>query len=163
MLTLICALIPVLSAYGLTVSTLKHTHHDIDPDPPGKDSRRHREAGAQEVMLVGPRRTVTVAAGPSSFPLLALVARLRPVDLVLVEGFREKAYPKIEVWRAALGKPRAVPETAVLAVATVRADMASVPPPLGVPVLDLDDPAAVAAFLIDRLGLSRPETMRDNG
>ncbi len=154
--TLICSLIPLLNAYGLTVSTFKHTHHDIDSDPPGKDSRRHRESGAHEVMLVGPKRAVTVAEWRTrSVPSLpALLSRLQPVDLVIVEGLSltTKNYPKIEVWRAAVGKPRVLPCQALLAVAMIQKDAAATQT-LDVPVLDLDDPAAVAAFLVDRLGL----------
>ncbi len=154
--TLICSLIPLLNAYGLTVSTFKHTHHDIDSDPPGKDSRRHRETGAHEVMLVGPKRAVTVSEWRThSVPSLpALLSRLQPVDLVIIEGLslHTKNYPKIEVWRAAIGKPRVLPGQALLAVAMIRKDAAATQT-VDVPVLDLDDPGAVADFLVDRLGL----------
>ena len=155
--TLICSLIPLFNAYGLTVSTFKNTHHDIDPDPPGKDSRRHREAGAHEVMLVGPKRAMTMAEWRThSVPSLpALLSHLQPVDLVIIEGLnpnnKNTYYPKIEVWRAAVGQPRAFPDSALLAVAMTRKDAAT--QARDIPVLDLDDPAAVAAFLIDRLSL----------
>lgn len=158
--TLICALIPILTASGLTVSTLKHTHHDLDPDPLGKDSRRHRHAGAHEVILVGPKRAVTVAEWRAQFspPLSVLLARLQPVDLVLIEGFKDENCPKIEVWRAAVGKPRAIPDNALLAVVMSAEDASTAGGTVSVPVLDLDDPAGVAAFLVDRLDLSRSRT-----
>ncbi|VBB69713.1 CDP-diacylglycerol--glycerol-3-phosphate 3-phosphatidyltransferase [invertebrate metagenome] len=162
--TLICSLIPLFNARGIQVSTFKHTHHDIDPDPSGKDSRRHRDAGACEVMLAGPKRAVTTAEWRATPSLTALLARLQPVDLVLIEGLKnnnqDAHYPKIEVWRAAVGKPRAVPDDALLAVAMVQKDAATTT--MGVPVLDLDNPTAVATFLIDRLGLSGTREHEDS-
>src|SRR5260370_34393929 len=105
--TLMTALIPELVARGLTVSTIKHAHHAFDVDQPGKDSWRHREAGATEVLVASERRWALMhelrdAPEPS---LDALVARISPVDLLLVEGFKRHPHPKLEVYRAALGKP----------------------------------------------------------
>jgi len=99
--TLIVALIPRLRARGFTVSTLKHAHHDVDLDTPGKDTWRHREAGAQEVILATGRRWALLhelreAPEPS---LADLLTYLQPVDLVLVEGWKRGAYPKLEIWR----------------------------------------------------------------
>ena len=107
--TLITAVLPLLAARGLRVATVKHTHHDFDLDRPGKDSFRHREAGAGEVLLVGGVRWALLHEGPPP-PLGRLLSRLAPVDLVLVEGFRQEALPKIEVFRASLGRPPLWPE-----------------------------------------------------
>ncbi len=106
--TLIVALIGLLRARGLRVSTVKHTHHAVDLDRPGKDSWLHREAGAHEVLLAGEARWALLHerrdAGAAS--LESLLARLQPVDLVLVEGFASYPCPRLEVQRAALaGRP----------------------------------------------------------
>lgn len=119
--TLIVALIPQLRARGLTVSTLKHAHHDVDLDTPGKDSWRHREAGAHEVMLATGRRWALwheLREEPEP-PLAELLTHLQPVDLVLVEGWKAGAYPKLEIWRpSAVDKPPRFPEDpTVIAVA----------------------------------------------
>lgn len=155
--TLICALIPMLAAHGLTVSTLKYTHHNIDPDPPGKDSRRHRDAGAKEVMLVGPKRTVIVSEEcvNKSSPLSTLLTRLQPVDLVLVESFNVKNFKKIEVWRAAIGKPHAVQDSSLLAVAMSLCDITVERDAAIVPILDLNDIKVIATFIINQLGILR--------
>ena len=117
--TLIEKLLPALAARGLTVSTLKHTHHSVDLDQPGKDSHRHRQAGAVEVMLVSTARFALLRETPQPLDLDALVARMAPVDLILVEGFKLEEMPKIEVYRAALGKPRLWPDMAgIVAMAT---------------------------------------------
>ncbi|MCP5158671.1 MAG: molybdopterin-guanine dinucleotide biosynthesis protein B [Gammaproteobacteria bacterium] len=119
--TLIVALIPRLQARGLRVSTLKHTHHDMDLDALGKDTWRHREAGAHEVMLATGRRWVLwheLRAAPEP-PLAELVTHLQAVDLVLVEGWKTEAYPKLEIWRpVAVDKPPRFPhDPMVIAVA----------------------------------------------
>lgn len=116
--TLIERLIPVLRARGLTVSTVKHTHHhDFEIDTPGKDSHRHRLAGASEVMLASDRGWARIAAGSGPATLETLLAQLRPVDLVLVEGFKELAgVPRIEVFRGA-GRALAESDPAIAAVA----------------------------------------------
>ena len=96
-------LLPVLRGLGLRVSTVKHTHHAVDLDPPGKDSRRHRDAGAEEVLLVSERRWALMCETPGPLPNLpALLARMAPVDLVLVEGFGRVPGPRLEVVRAAV-------------------------------------------------------------
>jgi molybdopterin-guanine dinucleotide biosynthesis adapter protein len=118
--TLITAILPLLRQAGLTVSTIKHTHHGFDMDRPGKDSFRHREAGAHEVLVASSRRWALlheVAANEPDLP--ALLDRLEPVDLVLVEGFKTHPFAKLEVHRPTLGKPPIWPtETGVIAVAT---------------------------------------------
>ncbi|MGO9418374.1 molybdopterin-guanine dinucleotide biosynthesis protein B [Roseiarcus sp.] len=105
--TLIARLIPELNRRGLAVSTVKHAHHGFDVDRPGKDSYIHRAAGAAEVLVASPDRIALMrelrgAPEPSLAELLALLA---PVDLVLIEGFKRDPIAKIEVFRAANGKP----------------------------------------------------------
>ena len=162
--TLLSRLLPLLSARGLRVSTLKHAHHAVDLDVPGKDSWRHREAGAFEVMLATGRRFALMrefrdAPEPA---LPELLARMTPVDLVLVEGFRHGAFPKIEVHDTRLGKPLLAPdEDAVRAVATddpaalaARADLG------GRPVLDRDDVVALAELALRVAGdAPRPDRL----
>ena len=105
--TLVTKVIPVLVERGLRVATVKHAHHDFDTDQPGKDSYAHRAAGAHEVLVASANRLALMrelrgAPEPSLADLLRLIA---PVDLVLVEGFKRDPLPKIEVYRAANGKP----------------------------------------------------------
>lgn len=143
--TLIERLLPRLAAAGLRVSVIKQSHHDFAADTPGKDSWRHRQAGASEVLLTSPYRWMLVheLRGAPEPDLAAHLARLSPCDLVLVEGFRHAALPKIEVWRAANAQPWLHPtDSRVIAVAADR-------DPGGVlPFLPLGDDAAVAAFVL---------------
>lgn len=148
--TLLVGMLAALRARGVRVSTVKHAHHGFDLDRPGKDSFRHREAGASETLIVGGSRWALMheIRDGSEPPLAALLARLEPVDLVLVEGFKAYPFPKIEVWRAAHGKPPIWPGTRdVVAVASD-----GPVPGCPVPVLPLDDHAAVAAFALDAAG-----------
>lgn len=143
--TLILRLLPLLAARGLRVSTLKHVHHEVDLDRPGKDTFRHREAGAVEVMMVSRQRWALLheLRGADPPPLEDLIAHLSPVDLVLAEGFKTAPHAKIEVHRPALGKPALYPgDPAVVAVAS---DAALPDCPL--PVLPLDAPEAIADFV----------------
>ena len=143
--TLLTALIPELVARGLTVSTIKHAHHEFDIDQPGKDSWLHRRAGASEVAIVSSRRWAIVhELGEEPEPPLAdVLAKLSPVDLVIVEGFKHHAHPKIEVYRPAVGKPLLYPDDPhIVALACD----AAIDAPL--PVLPLDQPAAVASFIV---------------
>ena len=147
--TLMTALIPELMARGLSVSTIKHAHHEFDIDRQGKDSWRHRQAGAHEVMVASSRRWALMrelreAPEPN---LDELVARMSPVDLLLVEGWKRHPHPKIEVYRPALGKPLLYPEDPWV-VAIASDEKLSAP----VPLLPLGDPHAVAAFISARLG-----------
>jgi molybdopterin-guanine dinucleotide biosynthesis protein B len=104
--TLLVAILPLLRASGLRVSTIKHAHHGFDMDVPGKDSHRHRLAGAHEVLVASSRRWAILHEVEGPEPgLRDLLARLEPVDLVLVEGFKSHDYPKLEVFRPELGKP----------------------------------------------------------
>jgi molybdopterin-guanine dinucleotide biosynthesis protein B len=118
--TLLTAILPLLRAAGLKVSTIKHTHHDFDMDRPGKDSYRHREAGAREVLVVSGTRWALLHELDGPEPELAeLVAKLEPVDLVLVEGYKSHAFAKLEVYRRRLGKPPIWPDVPnVIAVAS---------------------------------------------
>ncbi|MBS0561604.1 MAG: molybdopterin-guanine dinucleotide biosynthesis protein B [Proteobacteria bacterium] len=143
--TLLERLLPELRRAGLTVSTVKHAHAGFDMDRPGKDSYRHRAAGAREVLVAGAGRWALLHELDGPEPVLPdLLARLAPVDLVLVEGFKAHPYPKLEVYRPALGKPPIWPEQPdVLAVAT---DAPSLPGCDRVR-LPLADAAAVAAWV----------------
>jgi molybdopterin-guanine dinucleotide biosynthesis protein B len=143
--TLLARLIPCLGARGHGVSTVKHAHHDFDVDQPGKDSHTHRQAGARQVLVASGRRwaLMTELRGAPEPPLAELLARLSPVDLVLVEGFKRDHYPKIEVFRAANGKPWLHPEDSA-----IRAVVADAPPPGGLPWVPLDDVEAVADLVL---------------
>lgn len=110
--TLLEKLVPELTARGMLVSLIKHSHKNIDVDRPGKDSYRLREAGCQEVLLLGNDRWALMheLRGADEPPLSYLLSRLQHCDLVLVEGFKGGAFPKLEVWRAELGKSTLWPE-----------------------------------------------------
>lgn len=138
---------------GLTVSTVKHVHHDVDLDQPGKDTFRHRQAGAAEVVLASAHRFALMREHRGPEPDLAdVLARLAPVDLVLVEGYKRDAHRKVEVWRAETGHPLIQPgDPLVRAVAT---DAPALPQDVAVPVLNLNDTAAVADFILRDLGLA---------
>jgi molybdopterin-guanine dinucleotide biosynthesis protein B len=143
--TLIERLIPYFTAQGLLVSTIKHAHHDVDIDRPGKDSYRHRQAGASEVLLASSSRIVLMQElrGAPEPPLPALIARLAPVDLVLIEGFRAADHPKVEVHRSASGMPRLFPgDSMIKGIASDVAVNAAIRCAL------LDDIPAVAAMLL---------------
>ncbi len=146
--TLLVALLPLLRAHGLRVSTVKHAHHRFDMDHPGKDSFRHRAAGAHEVLVASSARWALLHEVEGSEPSLTdLLARLAPVDLVLVEGFKAHPYPKLEIHRPSLGKPALWPgDPDIVAVAT-DAPAAT----CTVPQLPLGTPAAVAAWALGRI------------
>ena len=143
-------LVTEITARGLSVSTVKHAHHSFDVDRPGKDSYRHRAAGAREVLLASSDRVALMQElrGADEPPLDALLARLSPVDLVLIEGYKRDAHPKIEAHRAATGNPLLAPEDS-----TVRAVASDVPLTLDRPVFDLNDTAAIADFILSEVGL----------
>ena len=140
--TLLTRLIPALIARGRTVSTVKHAHHSFEIDKPGKDSFVHRQAGAQEVLISSERRWALMRElrGEAEPALPELLARLGPVELVLVEGFKREAHPKIEVHRAVVGKPLLYPnDPQIVAIASDRPI-----PEAAIPRVDLDDIEAVA-------------------
>jgi molybdopterin-guanine dinucleotide biosynthesis protein B len=138
--TLLTAMLPLLRARGLRVSTIKHAHHGFDIDRPGKDSYRHRAAGAHEVLVASGTRWALLHELDGAEPRLEdLLRRLSPVDLVLVEGFKSGTCAKLEVHRPALGQPPIWPGRAdIVAVAS---DVAL--PACDRPVLRLDDPGQV--------------------
>jgi len=149
--TLVERLIPALKLRGLRVSVVKHAHHKFDIDHPGKDTWRHREAGAFEVVVASDRRLALMREfeRPADLTVHHLIAELYPgVDWVLVEGFKSSDLLKIEVWRAEAGKPARYPDDEfVTAIATD--SPGRLPEPTLRPVLDLNDPDAVAQWLVD--------------
>lgn len=148
--TLLEKLIPCLTARGLRVSVIKHAHHAFDIDKPGKDSYRHREAGAHEVMLTGAQRWALLhELRDEREPTLdEYLAHFSACDLVLVEGFKYEPVPKLEVHRPSNGKTPLWPENPhVVAVASDE------PLATHLPVLDLNDAEAIAAFVLDYLQL----------
>lgn len=142
--TLVEAILPRLRGRGLRASTIKHAHAGFDMDRPGKDSYRHREAGAEEVLVASPTRWVLLHEVSDAEPALPdLLARLAPVDLVLVEGFKAHPFPKLEVHRPSLGKPALWPgDRSIVAVASDAAPAAGAPPWLA-----LDRPDLIAAWI----------------
>jgi molybdopterin-guanine dinucleotide biosynthesis protein B len=144
--TLLAKVLPILVQRGLTVSTIKHAHHEFDLDTPGKDSHTHRLAGASEVLISSSRRFALMheLRGAPEPTLPELVRRLSPVDLVIVEGFKRGFHPKLEIFRAALGKPPLHPEDpAIVAVASD-----GPLPQTQLPVVDLNDADALAQVLL---------------
>jgi molybdopterin-guanine dinucleotide biosynthesis adapter protein len=154
--TLVTAVIPVLVGRGLKVATVKHAHHEFDVDQPGKDSWRHRQAGASEVAVVSSRRWAIVheLGGEPEPPLAEVLAKLSPVDLVIVEGFKKHAHPKLEVYRAVIGKPLLHPDDDCIVAVATDAPLSDAQ----VPVLMLDDIEGIANVLVaealprDRIG-----------
>jgi molybdopterin-guanine dinucleotide biosynthesis protein B len=144
--TLMTALIPELVSRGITVSTLKHAHHAFDIDQPGKDSWRHRQAGAREVLISSRHRWALMheLRGAPEPAFDELVGRISPVDLLLVEGLKRHPHPKIEVYRPSLGKPLLHPEDPWI-VAIASDEML---PELTLPWLPLSDASAVATFIL---------------
>ena len=143
-------LVAEICARGLTVSTVKHAHHSTDVDQPGRDSFRHREAGANEVLLASPNRWALMheLRGAPEPPLSELLAKLSPVDLILIEGYKREPHPKIEAPRAETGKPLLSPDNA--SIRAVAADSAI---ETALPRFDLDDTRAIADFILREVGL----------
>jgi molybdopterin-guanine dinucleotide biosynthesis protein B len=152
--TLVERLIPALKLRGLRVSVVKHAHHKFDIDQPGKDTHRHREAGAFEVVVASDLRLALIREfeQPVALTVHQLIGELYPgVDWVLVEGFKQSDLQKIEVWRASAGKPALYPEDAfIVAIATDSPQQ--LPVDTLRPVLDLNDPDSVAEWLIQNTG-----------
>ncbi|WP_426147689.1 molybdopterin-guanine dinucleotide biosynthesis protein B [Polaromonas sp. DSR2-3-2] len=149
--TLVEKLIPALRLRGLRVSVVKHAHHKFDIDHPGKDTFRHREAGAFEVVVASQNRLALMREfeQPAELTVHHLIAELyEGVDWVLVEGFKHSDLLKIEVWRASSGKPtRYLDDDYVVAIATD--SPGQLPAATLRPVLDLNDADAVADFLVN--------------
>lgn len=151
--TLVERLVTEITGRGFSVATVKHAHHGFDVDQPGKDSRRHREAGAVQVMVSSARRWALMhelrdAPEP---PLAELLARLDPADLVLVEGYKRDRHPKIETRRAATAQNLIAAGDASIEAVASDAPIDGLP----VPRFDLDDVSGVADFILQRVGLTR--------
>jgi len=149
--TLVVRLVELFTARGLAVSTVKHAHHVFDIDQPGKDSHLHRQAGAREVLIASDNRWALMHEHRSeeSPPLSGLLARLDPVDLVIVEGFKQARIPKLEVRRAgADGNPIAPADPHVIAIVSGNPE-----PHSALPVLPAEQPEKVAAFIAGRFRL----------
>ncbi len=146
--TLLRRLIPLLTARDLRVSTLKHAHHNFDVDQPGKDSWEHRQAGAREVLVASSVRWALMheLRGDTEPGLPAMLAQMSPVDLVLVEGFKREAHPKIEVHRAANAKPLLHPDDPSIVAIASDAPLHG----LRIPLHHLDDVAAIADVVLRR-------------
>ncbi len=143
--TLVTKVIPVLVGRGLKVATVKHAHHEFDTDQPGKDSWQHRQAGASEVAIVSSRRWAIVheLGDEPEPPLGEMLAKLSAVDLVIVEGFKRHPHPKLEVYRAEVGKPLLHPDDDCIVALATDAPL----PQAQVPVLMLDDIERIATML----------------
>lgn len=143
-------LVSEITGRGFTVSTVKHAHHSFDVDQPGRDSHRHRLAGARQVLLSSRNRLalMTELRGADEPPLEVLLAQLAPCDLVLIEGYKRDRHPKIEAHRAATGQPLIAPEDD-----TIRAVASDSAPVLDRPVFHLDDTDAIADFVLREVGL----------
>ncbi len=143
-------LVAEITARGYTVSTVKHAHHSFDVDQPGRDSHRHRMAGASEVLLASGQRVALMQElrGADEPTLASLLARLSPVDLVLIEGYKRERHPKVEAFRAEPGNDLIAPSDD-----TIRAVASDTPLELDRPVFDLNDTAAIADFILSEVGL----------
>ena len=143
-------LVTEITARGISVSTVKHAHHTFDVDHPGKDSHRHRVAGAREVLLSSRNRVALMQelrdeAEPS---LAMLLTRLNPVDLVLIEGYKRDDHPKVEAHRSETGNPLIAPNDP-----TIQAVASDTKLTLDRPVFDLNDTKAIADFILSEVGL----------
>lgn len=143
-------LVTEITSRGFSVSTVKHAHHRFDVDHPGKDSHRHRVAGATEVLLASRNRFALMheLRDEDEPSLETLLSKLAPVDLVLIEGYKRDTHPKIEAHRSITGNPLIAPEDP-----TVAAVASDTPLDLDRPVFELDDTKAIADFILARVGL----------
>ncbi len=143
-------LVAEITGRGFTVSTVKHAHHSFDVDQPGRDSHRHRMAGANEVLLASGQRVALMQElrGAEEPTLASLLARLSAVDLVLIEGYKRERHPKVEAFRAEPGNDLIAPSDD-----TIRAVASDTPMELDRPVFDLNDTVAIADFILSEVGL----------
>jgi molybdopterin-guanine dinucleotide biosynthesis protein B len=149
--TLIEKLIPRFTQHGIKVSLIKHAHHSFDVDQPGKDSYRHRHAGASEVLVTSSRRWVLMheLRGAQEPSFEEQVKRFSPCDLLIVEGFKHAPIPKLEVWRAVTGEPLLHPnDSHIVAIASDSKVETKLP------LLSLDDDAGIARFILQHLKLA---------
>ncbi len=145
-------LVAEITGRGFRVSTVKHVHHNVDLDQPGKDSYRHRVAGATEVVLASADRFALMREHRGPEPALPeILARMAPVDLILVEGYKRDAHRKVEVFRREAGHDLIQPGDALVRAVATDADLGALP----VPVLDLNDTAGIADFILAEVGLVR--------
>lgn len=156
--TLLTQLIPLLADRGVRVGVIKHSHHDFDIDQPGKDSYRLRKAGAQQMLIASPHRSALIEEyanirEPQLHELLGQLNR-EQLDLVLVEGFRHVAFAKIEIHRAATGKPLLYPDDA--SIIAIACDTAIDTP---LPRLALNQPQDIVEFVLDFINSNHSETM----
>ena len=150
--TLVERLIHEITGRGYSLSTVKHAHHGFDVDQPGRDSWRHREAGAREVLVSSRRRWALMAElrEAEELPLEAILGRLSPVDLVLVEGYKRDSHAKIEAWRTETGQaPIALDDPTIRAVAG-----STRPEGVDLPLFDPEDIAGLATFILGDCGLA---------
>lgn len=143
-------LVTEITGRGFTVSTVKHAHHTFDVDHPGKDSYRHRTAGATEVLLASGKRFALMheLRGEDEPPLSDLLSKLAPVDLVLVEGYKRDTHAKVEAFRAETGNP-----LIALNDPTIKAVASDTGQDLDRPVFDLNDTKTIADFILKEVGL----------
>lgn len=143
-------LVTEITSRGISVSTVKHAHHSFDVDHPGKDSHRHRVAGATEVLLASRNRFALMheLRNEDEPSLSELLQKLAPVDLVLIEGYKRDSHPKVEAHRTVTGNPLIAPDDP-----TVRAVASDTPLDLDRPVFDLDDTRVIADFILSEVGL----------
>ena len=151
--TLMVRLVPELVRRGLTVSTMKHAHHGFDVDQPGKDSHRHREAGATEVLVASERRWALMHEnrGTPEPSAAELMRHMTPVDLLIVEGFKREGHDKIEIHRRDTGKPLLYPDDPHIVAVLSDEPLPDCP----LPIISIDDIGAVADFILSRFGLAR--------
>lgn len=143
-------LVAEITGRGFSVSTVKHVHHDVDLDQPGKDSHRHRSAGASEVVLASAHRFALMREHRGPEPELPeILARMAPVDLILVEGYKRDAHAKIEVFRREAGHKLIQPNDPLVRAVATDNDLGDLP----VPVLDLNNTAQIAEFILIEVGL----------
>jgi molybdopterin-guanine dinucleotide biosynthesis protein B len=149
--TLLLKLIPLLSARGLRISTIKQANAGFDIDKPGKDSYEHRTAGAREVLVASAKRWALMHEyrDQPEFTMEQLLGRMSPVDLVLIEGFRRWNHPRIEVWRPEIGKAPMFPDDPLVSAVASSGEV----PGLDRPLLALDDVEDIADFVLEQVGL----------
>ena len=154
--TLLKLLLPELIGRGYRVSTMKHTHHSVDLDQPGKDSHEHRMAGAHEVLITSSTRWAIMheLRDRPEPDMDELIARMNPVDLLLIEGFKRHRHDKMEISRGATKKPLICQDDASIVAVCSDQELAG----LNIPVIDLNDPAAIADFIVAHCKLEQGET-----
>jgi molybdopterin-guanine dinucleotide biosynthesis protein B len=144
--TLVVRLLPALVARGYRVSTMKHAHHAFDVDRPGKESYRHREAGATEVLVASAARWALMheQRGEAEPSAAELMRHMTPVDLLIVEGFKREGHDKLEIHRRETGQPLIYPGDPQIVAVLSDEPLPACP----LPVIDIDDVEAVADFIV---------------